>query len=245
MSELYNRIGINYANLRRPDERIAKQIDAALGDARSVLNVGAGSGSYEPKSRQVVALEPSAEMIRQRLSGSARVVQGAAEDLPFESNSFDAAMGILTIHHWADAAAGLREMCRVAKDRVVILTYDPQFRGQWQTEYWPEFIDLDERVMPPLSFFEENLGEVHITPVLVPHDCTDGFLYAYWRRPEASLDPVVRKGSSGFWMIDQVEEGVRRLESDLETGAWAKRNKRLLDAEAIDVGYRLVVARQQ
>lgn len=243
MSALYDTIGIDYANLRRPDPRIAAQIDAALGDARSVLNVGAGTGSYEPVGRTVTALEPSAEMIAQRPADSAPAMQGAAEDLPFADNSFDAVMAVLTVHHWADKARGLAEMRRVARDRVVVLTYDPEFRGQWQTEYWPALVDLDDGVMPPLAFFAEHLGPVEVVPVPVPHDCTDGFLYAYWRRPKAYLDPQVRKGSSGFWLIEGVEDGVRRLEADLASGAWHAAHRDLVEQDGADMGYRLVTAR--
>lgn len=242
MSTLYDTIGVDYANLRRPDPRIAALVDAALGDAQTVLNVGAGAGSYEPADRTVTALEPSAEMIAQRPPGAAPAVQGSAEHLPFPDHSFDAVMGVLTIHHWADKARGLAEMRRVARGRVVVLTYDPEFRGQWQTEYWPALVGLDDGVMPPMAFFAEHLGPVEIMPVPVPHDCTDGFLYAYWRRPQAYLDPRVRKGSSGFWLIEGVEDGARRLEADLASGGWTERNATLLGADSVDMGYRLVVA---
>lgn len=242
MTALYDTIGIDYANLRRPDPRIAALVEAALGDAQTVLNVGAGTGSYEPADRTVTALEPSAEMIAQRPPGAAPAVQGSAEDLPFADNSFDAVMAVLTIHHWADKARGLAEMRRVARARVIVLTCDPEFRGQWQTEYWPALVGLDDGVMPPMAFFAEHLGPVEVVPVPVPHDCTDGFLYAYWRRPQAYLDPQVRKGSSGFWLIEEVEDGARRLEADLESGAWTERNAALLEADSADMGYRLVVA---
>ncbi|WP_435416731.1 class I SAM-dependent methyltransferase [Parerythrobacter aurantius] len=243
MTALYDTIGVDYANLRRPDLRIAAQIDTALGDAKTVLNVGAGTGSYEPAARQVTALEPSAEMIAQRAEDAAPAVQGTAEELPFADDSFDAVMAVLTIHHWTDKARGLAELRRVARDRVVVLTYDPDFRGQWQTHYWPGLIGLDNGVMPPLDFFAAHLGPVEIVPVMVPHDCIDGFLYAYWRRPQAYLDSQIRKGSSGFWLIDGVEEGARRLEADLASGAWQRRHGALLERESYDAGYRLVTAR--
>ena len=243
MKALYDTIGIDYANLRRPDPRIAAQIEAALGDARTVLNVGAGTGSYEPAGREVTALEPSAEMIAQRPVGAAPAVQGSAESLPFPDRCFDAVMAVLTIHHWPDQARGLRELRRVARDRVVILTYDPAFRGQWHTRYWPALIGLDDGLMPPMAFFGEHLGPVEIAPVMVPHDCTDGFLYAYWRRPQAYLDPQVRKGSSGFWLIEGVENGATRLAADLASGAWHAAHRDLLEQDRADMGYRLVTAR--
>lgn len=242
MNALYDTIGVDYANLRQPDPRIAAQLEAALGDARTVLNVGAGAGSYEPASSDVVALEPSAEMIAQRPAGAAPAVQGQAEALPFADGSFDAVMAVLTIHHWTDQAKGLAEMRRVARRRVVVLTYDPGFRGQWQTEYWPGLIGLDDGVMPPMAFFAQHLGQVEIAPVMVPHDCSDGFLYAYWRRPHAYLDPAIRKGSSGFWMIEGVEEGAQRLAADLSSDAWSERNGSLLKLDMADMGYRIVRA---
>ncbi|MDC0886457.1 class I SAM-dependent methyltransferase [Altererythrobacter sp.] len=242
MSALYDTIGVDYSSLRKPDARIAAQIDAALGDAKTVLNVGAGAGAYEPATRDVTALEPSSEMIAQRPAGSGRAVQGAAENLPFDDTSFDAVMAVLTIHHWSDQARGLAEMRRVARDRIVLLTYDPAFRGQWQSTYWPQLVTLDNEAMPAMDFYTEHLGPVDITPVLVPQDCSDGFLYAYWRRPQAYLDPRIRKGSSSFWKIDGVEEGLQCLEADLSSGAWANENASLLEAESADMGYRMIVA---
>ena len=242
MNALYDSIGVDYAQLRKPDPRIGAQIEAALGDASGVVNIGAGAGSYEPNDREVTAVEPSAEMIAQRPPEAAKAIQGFAEDLPLADNAFDAALAVLTIHHWNDQAAGLKEMRRVASKRAVLLTYDPGFRGQWQTDYWPELIGLDDGVMPPMEFFSEHLGAVAISPVLVPHDCSDGFLYAYWRRPQAYLDPRIRKGSSGFWMIDGVDEGVSRLEADLASGAWEKRYGHLQAQDESDMGYRLVIA---
>ena len=242
MMALYDTIGVDYANLRKPDSRIAEQVDEALGNAQTVLNVGAGAGSYEPTSRQVTALEPSAEMIAQRPTGSAPVVQGSAENLPFEDNSFDAVMAILTIHHWSDQAKGLAEMRRVARDRVAMLTFDPSFREMWQLDYWPGLAALDDAAMPSMDFYAQHLGEVRIEPILIPHDCSDGFLYAYWRRPQAYLDQRIRKGSSSFWALDAVEDGAQRLEADLASGAWAQQNAALLDAESADMGYRLVIA---
>ena len=188
MAAIYDTIGVDYANLRRPDPRFAAQIEAALGPARTVLNVGAGAGSYEPRDREVTAVEPSLEMIRQRPPGAAPVVQATAESLPFADNSFDAAMAILTVHHWADKAQGLAEMKRVSRGPVVVLTFDPEHRGNWLTDYLPALIDLDERIMPPMSDYVGGLGAVDIAPLPIPYDCSDGFLYAYWRCPHAYLD---------------------------------------------------------
>lgn len=242
MSALYDTIGIDYADLRRPDPRIAAQIDAALGDAARVLNVGAGAGSYEPPGRAVTALEPSAAMIAQRPAGAAPAVQGRAEALPFADDSFDAAMAVLTVHHWHDQALGLREMRRVARRRVVLLTFDPAFRGAWQMDYWPQLTTLDDAQMPTLDFYTEHLGPVQVQTVAVPWDCSDGFLYAYWRRPQAYLDPRVRQASSSFWRIGGVEQGLARLEADLASGAWHRAQRGSLARDSADMGYRLIVS---
>jgi SAM-dependent methyltransferase len=242
MTSRYDRIGVNYAELRKPDPRIAARIEAALGAARTVLNVGAGAGSYEPAGRDVTALEPSVEMIRQRRAPARAVVQGRAEDLPFGDESFDASMAILTVHHWSDQAKGLREMRRVTRGPIVILTYDPAFRGFWLADYIPELVALDEAQMPGMGDYEKWLCPVAIAPVPIPHDCTDGFLCAYWRRPAAYLDPEVRAAMSSFWALGDVSGALARLEADLETGAWAERHARLLALDALDCGYRLVVA---
>ena len=238
----YDRIGVDYATLRQPDPRIAAMIDAALGDAKTVLNVGAGTGSYEPVAREVTALEPSTEMISQRPDGAAPVVQGNAESLPFGDDSFDAVMAVLTIHHWTDPAKGLAEMRRVSRGPVVILTFDPGFRGFWLTEYFPGLIALDEEHMPPMTLYGDHLGRVEVLPVPIPHDCTDGFLAAYWRRPALYLDPRIRAAMSSFWVLgDAAEAGVAALAADLESGAWAERYGAVRDEPALDCGYRLVV----
>lgn len=238
----YDTIGINYSDLRKPDPRIAAQIERALGPARTVLNVGAGAGSYEPEDRQVTAVEPSEAMIRQRPPSGAVVVQGRAEALPFADDSFDAAMAVLTVHHWSDRAQGLKEMRRVARGPVAVLTFDPAFRDYWLADYFPELVTLDEGQMPELGFYARSLGPVRVQPVAIPHDCSDGFLCAYWRRPAAYLDARVRAAISSFWKIGGVAEGLARLERDLASGAWADRYSELLELDAYDCGYRLVVA---
>lgn len=241
MSALYDTIGLNYAALRKPDPRIAAAIRTAIGDAVSVLNVGAGTGSYEPADLPVTAVEPSIAMIRKRSSTGPRAVQARAERLPFKDGAFDAAMAILSIHHWADKEAGLHEMQRVARGRVILLTYDPAARP-WLTDYLPELAALDARQMPSMADYEHWLGTVQVSPVPIPHDCQDGFLYAYWRRPEAYLDARIRSGSSSFWAIGDVGPQLEALRADLETGAWARRYSKVRQLEAYDAGYRLVVA---
>ena len=240
MNALYDEIGLNYADLRRPDTRIAQKIENALGTAQTVLNVGAGAGSYEPTNRQVTAVEPSAEMIQQRSDTTATAIQGSAEDLPFDDDSFEASMAILTIHHWSDKEKGVMEMRRVTRGKIVFLTYDPSFRGFWLADYFPALVTLDEGQMPRMTDYEIWLGSVKVSPVPIPHDCTDGFLAGYWRRPAAYLDERVRGAMSSFWALDDVSEGLERLTADLESGAWERRYSELLGLEELDCGYRLV-----
>ncbi|MBL4863801.1 MAG: class I SAM-dependent methyltransferase [Rhodobiaceae bacterium] len=240
MNTLYDTIGLNYANLRQPDLRIAQRIETALGDATTVLNVGAGAGSYEPADRQITALEPSAEMIGQRPTSNATVIQGSAEDLPYDDNTFDASMAVLTIHHWSDQERGVMEMRRVTRGKIVFLTYDPSFRGFWLADYFPALVTLDEGQMPQIAAYEKWLGSVEVSPVPIPHDCSDGFLAGYWRRPAAYLDERVRAAMSSFWALDDVSEGLGRLEADLKSGAWEQRYSDLPGLEELDCGYRLV-----
>ena len=182
-------------------------------------------------------------MIRQRGASAAPVIQGHAETLPFGDNSFDASMAILTVHHWADKEKGLKEMRRVARGRVVVLTFDPSHRGSWLADYIPELAALDDVRMPRMTDYGEWLGPVEISAVPIPRDCTDGFLYAYWRRPAAYLDPRIRAAMSSFWAIDNASEGLEKLARDLDTGAWARRYAELLKLDECDLGYRLVVAK--
>ena len=233
--EIYDRIGGTYEATRGTDPRVAAAIWDALGDARTILNVGAGAGSYEPPGREVTAVEPSDTMITKRPPGSAPVVKASAESLPFEDGSFDAAMASLSDHHWTDWRAGYREMQRVAP-RVVIFTYDPEFfETQWIWEYVPL-----EKDGPSLQARADALG-AEIRPVPVPHDCRDGFFHAFWRRPHAYLDPVVRANISIFAKVDAAE-GIERLRADLESGEWERRFGDVLALDELDCGYRLLVA---
>jgi SAM-dependent methyltransferase len=241
MTAKYDSIGINYAELRRPEPRIAAVIQQTLGLAKTVLNVGAGTGSYEPADRQVTAVEPSLEMIAKRGPSAPEAIQACADALPFEDGAFDASMAILTVHHWPDKEAGLREMRRVTRGRIILLTFDPSHRP-WLTDYLPELATLDEAQMPAMSDYARWLGPVQIIPVLIPHDCRDGFLYAYWRRPQAYLDARIRSGSSSFWALPNAEPGLQRLKQDLDRGEWERRYAELLTLDAYDAGYRLVVA---
>lgn len=240
MNALYNKIGLNYADLRKPDRRIAQQIEIALGDAQTVLNVGAGAGSYEPEGRKITAVEPSKKMIEQRTHSEAVVIQGSAEYLPFDDQSFDASMATLTIHHWSDQKKGVGEMRRVTCGKIVFLTYDPAFRGFWLADYFPALVTLDEGQMPTIGTYEEWLGPTTTSIVPIPHDCTDGFLAGYWRRPSAYLDERVRAAMSSFWALDSVADGLAQLEADLKSGAWERRYSHLLHLDELDCGYRLV-----
>ncbi len=241
MAALYDTIGTNYAELRRPDPRIAAAIGTALGPADTVLNVGAGTGAYEPAGRRVTAVEPSAEMIGKRAPSAATVVQVGAEDLPFGDGVFDAAMAILTVHHWPDKTAGLREVRRVTRGRIVLLTFDPSCRP-WLTDYLPALAALDDARFPAMTDYARWLGPVEVRPLPIPQDCSDGFLYAYWRRPEAYFDPRIRSGMSSFWAIGDIEPGLGELRRDLDTGEWERRHADLLALDAYDAGYRIVIA---
>lgn len=243
MTARYDRIGSTYARRRQSDPRIARLIHDALGPARRVVNIGAGAGSYEPKDREVLAVEPSSVMIAQRPTGAAPAIQAVAEALPFPDRSFDAAMAVLTVHHWTDPALGCAEMMRVSRGPVVVLTCDPAFRGFWLHDYFPGLVSLDDAQMPPLNAWQDWLGPVRIRTVPVPADCRDGFLYAYWRRPWAYLKQDVRDAMSSFHRIGGVAHGLARLEADLASGDWQRRYAADLPGESADMGYRLVVAR--
>ena len=242
---VYDRIGATYARTRRPDPRIAAQIGAALADARSVVNVGAGTGSYEP-AQTVVAIEPSDVMIAQRPTGAAPVVQAVAEALPLGDKSVDAALALLTVHHWSDVEAGLAELRRVARHRLVILSWDTvHIRQFWLlTEYVPQALAFDETRAVPIKRLVSLLGRARVESVMVPHDCSDGFAAAYWRRPEAYLDPEVRAGISLLAQSgeDVVGPGMARLAADIESGRWHERHADLLTRDSMDFGYRLVIA---
>ena len=245
MTEFYDRIGVGYADRRRADPRLAAAITRALNRTETVVNVGAGAGSYEPSDRSVVAVEPAMTMIRQRRAGSAPVVQASATALPFRDDGFAAALAVLTVHHWPDRARGLAELGRVARRRVVVVTWDPSSQGFWLLDdYFPQIGDVDRPNFPSLEDFRRALGRVEVHPLPIPHDCVDGFLGAYWRRPHAYLDAGVRSAISTFAKLQtsDVESGVERLRRDLADGTWARRHGDLLNRSEIDLGYRIVIA---
>ena len=246
MEAVYDEIGHSYVATRQPDPRLAQAIRMALGEARTVLNVGAGTGSYEPTDLQVVAVEPSRAMIRQRPAGTAPVVQAVAEHLPWADAAFDATLAILTVHHWSDQTAGLTELRRVARHRVVLLTWDPACRDAFwlTTQYVPEVVDFDVPRFPSMSELARCLGRIEARPLLIPHDCQDGFLGAFWRRPEAYLDPNVRRAMSGFAQLphEVLHAGLARLAADLRSGQWDVQFGWVRDQASLDLGYRLIIA---
>lgn len=242
---IYDRIGVDYARQRCAEPAWQGAIVVALDGCRTVVNVGAGAGSYEPEGCQLVAVEPSLAMIRQRPPGAADAVCAQAEALPFRRGAFDAAMAILTIHHWMDVRAGLGELCRVA-ERQLILTWDAQVSAEFWLirDYLPE-IARRESVLATLDEVVANLAVERVVTLPVPADCSDGVLGAYWRRPEAYLDPMVRAAISGLALLDQalVDDAMSRLRRDLDSRAWQRRHAGMAEAAELDLGYRLVLAR--
>ena len=243
-AQLYDTIGATYSVTRRTEPRIAAQVWAALGDAWTVLNVGAGTDSYQPGDRDVIAVEPSAVMRAQRPAGAAPCLAASAESLPFEDQSFDAAMAFATVHHWQDPIAGLRELQRVAR-RVVVFTCETS-DGSWRRRFW-----LTRDYLPEIAASRVGLATklaraigARMEPVLIPWDCADGFFEAYWRRPEAYLDVNVRRGISMWASVgpDAEQRAVHRLRDDLASGRWAERNNELLDLESAELGLRLLIA---
>jgi SAM-dependent methyltransferase len=243
----YDRIGTTYTTTRAADPRIEAAIWAALGDARSVANVGAGSGAYEPTDRDVVAIEPSTTMIEKRALDAAPAVQGVAEALPLDDKSVEAVMAVSTLHHWADVQKGLAELRRVARKRIVIFTWDKEFVGRfWLTrDYVPELEAWTIGRLPSLAEIAEVLGPLEHRPVPVPRDCRDGFLRAFWARPEAYLDKRIRRNISQFNLVDAapIARGIDQLSRDVGDGTWDSRNGQLRELDELDLGYVLLVAR--
>ncbi len=242
MPAAYEELGRQYGRSRQTDHRIAAAIRAALGDSTTLVNVGAGTGSYEPADLHTIAVEPAWQMITQR-SRQDNVVQAYAESLPLRSQQVDAALAVLTIHHWADLRRGLAECWRVARRRIVVLTWDPHTAGFWLVqEYFPDLLALDQRIFPPLDLLTAELGRSSVQVLPIPHNCSDGFLGAYWRRPWAYLEDTVRAGMSSFARIDAVAPRLAQLQRDLERGVWQQRHSQLLAQDSLDLGYRLIVA---
>ena len=239
---LYDKIGTQYSQYRKPDSRIAAAILRAIGDRQKILNLGAGVGAYEPLDRDVVALEPSRVMILQRPRNSAPVVQGQAETLPFKDNAFEMSMAVLTVHHWSDTEKGLLEALRVSQKRVLLLTWIGFVEDFWLVDYLPQIKQIDEGLFYSVAQLEQILGPVRVIPIAIPHDCTDGFLCAYWRRPHLYLEAPVRSAISTFSRLTDFSDGLYRLRQDLKSGRWHKRYHYLLNKESMDFGYRIVVS---
>jgi SAM-dependent methyltransferase len=239
-------MGVSYSDVRRADPRFEAAIWEALGDARTVLNIGAGAGSYEPTDREVIAVEPSPVMIAQRPAGSAPAIQGVTESIPLGDESVEATMGVFTMQHWDDLNRGLAEVLRVTRKRIVFLTLDLDVtEHMWLCrDYLPEIIEHDRNAFPTIAHLRAILPNVQVETVPVPADCTDGFLVALWSRPEAHLDPNVRRASSTWHRLSPtvVENGLDRLRHDLDSGEWDRRYGDLRTQTTLDVGLRLVKA---
>ncbi|WP_437905590.1 class I SAM-dependent methyltransferase [Sorangium sp. So ce327] len=245
MSALYDRIGTGYSATRRTEPRIEALIRDALGDARSVINVGAGAGAYEPTDREVLAIEPSATMIAQRRPGAAPALQARAEGLPLPDQSFDAALAVNTLHHWTDLRAGLRELCRVARKRIVIFMRDPP-SGEpfWLTEDYLPSLDPSRKNAAIIDAIRGELPSVESLPFQLPRDCADGLFAAYWARPEMYLDAEIRRNISNFALAEEGElaKGLARLSADLASGEWDRKYGELRRLESLDLGHRVLVA---
>lgn len=241
----YERHGGTYSLHRRADPRIAARIHEALGDARTVVNVGAGAGSYEPADRWLLAVEPSEMMRSQRPADSAPVLAAGAERLPFDEDSFDAAMACVTIHHWQPLEVGLSELRRVARGPVVIFTFELDSLPAWQLEFLREGLERERPRFPPVERVAQMLGgRTRIERVPTPGDCTDGFFEAFWRRPEALLDAQVRSAQSMWALLDgeTEQEMVERLSAALDSGAWDAEHGHLRQMESFDGALRLVIS---
>jgi SAM-dependent methyltransferase len=241
----YEEHGRTYAAHRRADPRIAERIRIALGDARTVVNVGAGTGSYEPADRWVLAVEPSATMRAQRPPRAAPAIAGRAEALPLDDDAVDAAMACVTIHHWEPPEAGLAELRRVARGPVVVFTFDLDHLPAWQRDLLREGLAIERPRFPTPARVADALGgRTRIETIPTPGDCVDGFFEAFWRRPEALLDPAVRAAQSMWTLLAPgVEEAiVARLAADLASGAWDAEHGHLRERDAIDGALRLVIS---
>jgi SAM-dependent methyltransferase len=244
MDTIYDDIGINYSVGRCTDPEIAKQLYSKFEGATRIVNIGAGTGSYEPENVDLVAVEPSSAMISQRKTGSYRVEKAFAEKLPFEDNSFSHAMTVNSMHHWENRPLAFSEINRVATEKFVAITWDPKSDPFWLTrDYFPEIYEMDMRIFPELEEFKDFFDEVQITPLKIPGDCKDGLFAAFWKRPEAYLSSKVRQSTSPFSKVKNLSEGLHQLEEDLASGLWVKNNHAILNSSSLDVGYRLISAR--
>ena len=244
MKAIYDKIGINYSVTRCTDPKIAKQLYSELEGATRIVNIGAGTGSYEPENVELVAIEPSSKMIAQRKDGSHPVEKAFAEKLPFEDNSFSHAMTVLSMHHWANRALAFSEINRVATEKFVAITWDPKSEPFWLTrDYFPEIYEMDKLIFPDLEELKAHFDEVKMIPLLIPSDCKDGLLAAFWKRPDAYLTSQVRQATSAFAKLKNLSERLQKLADDLASGVWARNNHAILGLSSLDVGYRIISAK--
>jgi SAM-dependent methyltransferase len=244
----YDQLGQKYSGYRQTDPRIADFVNKALGDAKTILNVGAGAGSYEPADKYVIAVEPSVVMRAQRMKNNkVPAINAKADNLPFDDNSFDASMAMVTVHHWPDIDQGLKELRRVTKNPVIVMTFDPeQLDNFWNADYFPELIEVERARYPSIDFIKKSLGgNCEVVPIPVPLDCSDGFQEAFYGRPEAFLEKEVRLAQSawGFLKDGLEEELVKRLSTDLESGAWDKKYGHYRIEPTFTCALRLVISR--
>ena len=244
MDAIYDDIGVNYSVTRCTDPKIAGQLYSKLQGATRIVNIGAGTGSYEPENIELVAVEPSSKMISQRKNNYHRVEKAFAEKLPFENDSFSHAMTVNSMHHWENRALAFAEINRVATEKFVAISWDPESDPFWLTrDYFPEIYEMDKCIFPDMKELNEHFADVVITPLKIPADCKDGLLAAFWKRPEAYLSEKVRQSTSPFSKIKYLAEGLKKLEDDIVSGAWARKNHTILSSTSLDVGYRLISAR--
>jgi SAM-dependent methyltransferase len=242
----YNLGGQGYAQQRRTDPRIAALVHHALGDARTVLNIGAGAGSYEPEDRHVIAIEPAAAMRAQRPRNLAPAINGVAEQLPLDDQSVDASMAMVTVHQWPDAKKGFSELCRVTRENIVVLTFDGDALDRfWLADYVPELMGAERKRYPAIDFIRKSLGtKTEVQIVRVPIDCVDGFTEAFYARPERFLDAAVRRSQSAWGFVDDAvkERFVKKLGDDLKSGAWDERYGQWRKQPFFEGSLRLIVS---
>jgi SAM-dependent methyltransferase len=240
----YDRIGKGYSLYRTTDPTIYSLILKSLAPCETILNVGAGTGCYEPP-KCTLAVEPSPVMAAQRPKGSAPCILGVAEKLPLLDESFDGSLASLTIHHWSDLSVGLNEMVRVTRKRIVLLTWDPTLSSRfWLTrDYLPEIMDVHQPPPPTIEVLKRILGDIDVHAVMIPENCQDAFVGAFWKRPAAILDPLIQKANSAMALLDPIvlRRGIDRLRDDLQSGRWSIRNSELKNLRLLDVGIRLVI----
>ncbi len=241
---IYDKIGVNYATQRQTDPRLLEQITTKLKGAKRILNIGAGAGSYEPPNMDLIAIEPSLEMINQRANDAYPVIQGFAEELPFEDDSFSHVMTILSMHHWTNKPKAFNEINRVAKEVFIAVSWNPDAEPFWLTrDYFPEIYETDKRIFPKLDEINSYFDDVEMVPLGIPEDCIDGFLAAFWKRPEAYLNPIVRQSISTFSKLKSLKKGLLNLKNDLDSGAWLEKNKDIMNSNTLDAGYVLITAK--